>query len=502
MRNVHGESHSLQEDKEHSETTDVFPEFDGHLAGVNETLPKLRSTHTSLTIPPQRRHSSSEIVPRIHISKMSKTDVANRIWRFEKPTRFPTLKPVHHGFPGPTRTTTDGEYMQHKKHSIGPEDRNSEGGVSIKIDQHSSRSTSKNLLAVNPGAHQTYEPQNPRISTRKSVFAAITAPAIYCGIQRRLRRVMLTRSLTLTPITRAAPENRRLHHYGSRAKYLLDKDRSEDRIEQVVTRKGQVGSAAVLRLTHLESADNSNSLPPPVALRSHQQYGDSHQQRISTQLKIPLPVDHRASQRTQHGVRSFPVEGANSYRLRSEVRPMGPTVYRTVESLVPNEWAPVISVTRVPVSELSNAVYNTMSRQSAAASTPAWGIPDVFHRQMPNINPNVRIPGAAISVPPARPALPYQPNSQAMFPDGPYPSQKYQRLLPNGPPSYGTAIQEDYLPFFEAGRSAIPAQWGVIKITEVSTLHFMFLKSLNCLHSSRSLASFSQLSVPNLSSIR
>ena len=334
---------------------------------------------------------------------MSAFGVVTRLWPSKNPANLTAREDVHDSNLGPSGPTINDQFMQHRRNSLGPDDRGSEGEWSNNNASRLPRSTGRNNLATNSSAHQTYEPAAQRTSRRNSTFVNDTLPALVHGMQRRgLDHSVLNRGRAPLPVTQAA-----LDRYCRSPAY---KDRNERIANWNV---GQIGSAAVY---------------PPALVNS-----------------------------------------ANN-------RSMVPTSYRTVESFVPNRWAPVISVSRVPVTELSTAVYNTISRQPSAASTSTWGIHNNLHQQMPNINPNVRISGAATSVPPAHPTLPFQPHGDAMYPNGPHPSQKYQRLMYHSLPSYDAAIQEEYLPFYEAGRSTIPAQWGVIKITEVSTSRLFLSK--------------------------
>ena len=475
------------------DTTEAFPDSDSRRSRDNEPTSVLPSTRTSSIIHPQRRPSISEIIPRIYGSSMKSIDIVKRIWSSENLSRYTALEYVLSGVLGPADTTIEDQFWQPTQRSHGPEERDSDGGVPVNDDQRPSRSAGENLLAVNPGAHHTHKRQLSHASNRKRVFTTITVPALLIGAQRRHRRHMLTRaSTTLTPTTSAAPEKGRPLYCGSRVQALINADRDEGRSEQPATPKGPVDSSAVLNSTQLQSTDNSKSLPAPVALRPRQPPGGSYRQLISAQLEPSSAADHPASRRTQLGNGSFPIPGAKPLRVRSEARSMVPAGSRTVESLVPNAWAPVVSVNRVPITGLSTAVYNTIPRERPAATTSPWGNPNAFGHQVPGVDPNVQIPGAARPGPPAHATLPYQPLSYAMFPCVTYPSPKCKTLLPHDVlPSYDAAMKEEYLPFSEAGRSATPAQWGVVKISEVSNSLFIFLQSLSRLQSLRSLTSLS-----------
>ena len=71
------------------------------------------------------------------------------------------------------------------------------------------------------------------------------------------------------------------------------------------------------------------------------------------------------------------------------------------------------------------------------------------------------------------PQRPYHPGTDRMFPipsvQGT--SVRLQQLIRNGRPSFEKVILPYFFPFFEAARNAEPHKWGVIKITNVSTIH-------------------------------
>lgn len=65
--------------------------------------------------------------------------------------------------------------------------------------------------------------------------------------------------------------------------------------------------------------------------------------------------------------------------------------------------------------------------------------------------------------------MPYRPGSDDMFPHGQQGgSVQFQELTRNGGPTYDQAIRAEILPFAENARKAKPAEWGVLRIGNVS----------------------------------
>ncbi len=68
--------------------------------------------------------------------------------------------------------------------------------------------------------------------------------------------------------------------------------------------------------------------------------------------------------------------------------------------------------------------------------------------------------------------LPYRPGSDDMFPYGQQGgSVQFQELTRNGGPTYDSAIRPEILPFAENARQSKPAEWGVLRIGNVSPTH-------------------------------
>ena len=77
--------------------------------------------------------------------------------------------------------------------------------------------------------------------------------------------------------------------------------------------------------------------------------------------------------------------------------------------------------------------------------------------------------GPQSTVKPALPTLPYRAGSDAMFPHtfgGA--SVRFQNITREVPPSLETVSAEENIPFVETARSTKPAEWGVLKIGNVS----------------------------------
>ena len=77
--------------------------------------------------------------------------------------------------------------------------------------------------------------------------------------------------------------------------------------------------------------------------------------------------------------------------------------------------------------------------------------------------------GPLSTVKPDLPSLPYRAGSDAMFPHAfGGASVRFQNLTRNVPPSLDTVSAEENVPFVETARSTKPAEWGVLKIGNVS----------------------------------
>ena len=77
--------------------------------------------------------------------------------------------------------------------------------------------------------------------------------------------------------------------------------------------------------------------------------------------------------------------------------------------------------------------------------------------------------GTQPTVKPDLPSLPYRAGSDAMFPHAfGGASVRFQNLTREIPPSLETVSAEEYIPFAETARSTKPAEWGVLKIGNVS----------------------------------
>jgi len=77
---------------------------------------------------------------------------------------------------------------------------------------------------------------------------------------------------------------------------------------------------------------------------------------------------------------------------------------------------------------------------------------------------------ASDSMPPSKRVRHYRPGGDAMYPQvAPGASGQYQALTQNGQPSLEAAAQGGAPPFVEASKEAGPAEWGVVKIGNVSS---------------------------------
>lgn len=77
--------------------------------------------------------------------------------------------------------------------------------------------------------------------------------------------------------------------------------------------------------------------------------------------------------------------------------------------------------------------------------------------------------GPQPTVKPGLPSLPYRTGSDAMYPHAfGGASIRFQNLTRDVPPSLDTVSAEENVPFVETARSAKPAEWGVLKIGNVS----------------------------------
>ena len=77
--------------------------------------------------------------------------------------------------------------------------------------------------------------------------------------------------------------------------------------------------------------------------------------------------------------------------------------------------------------------------------------------------------GPPLAVKPDLPSLPYRPGSDAMFPHAfGGASIRFQNITREIPPSVDTVSAEENVPFVETARLTKPAEWGVLKIGNVS----------------------------------
>lgn len=107
--------------------------------------------------------------------------------------------------------------------------------------------------------------------------------------------------------------------------------------------------------------------------------------------------------------------------------------------------------------------------QSNAFQTPAIAqtrqLPGAFHQV--SEWQNRFVPQATVK--PDLPSLPYHAGSDAMFPHAfGGASVRFQNLTRDVPPSLETVSAEENVPFVETARSTKPAEWGVLKIGNVS----------------------------------
>ena len=99
------------------------------------------------------------------------------------------------------------------------------------------------------------------------------------------------------------------------------------------------------------------------------------------------------------------------------------------------------------------------------AAPQAGQIPGALHR----ISEWQNRFGAQPTVKPNLPSLPYRAGSDAMFPHAfGGASVRFQNLTREIPPSLETVSAEENIPFVETARSTKPAEWGVLKIGNVS----------------------------------
>ncbi|KAL8798032.1 MAG: hypothetical protein Q9182_007014 [Xanthomendoza sp. 2 TL-2023] len=99
------------------------------------------------------------------------------------------------------------------------------------------------------------------------------------------------------------------------------------------------------------------------------------------------------------------------------------------------------------------SVYGTMNRANSPSRNPDGSF-------------RARTPRAVVSevIP-----LPYRPGSDDMYPHGQHGgSVQYQELTRNGGPTYESATRAEVLPFAENARKWKPAEWGVLRIGNVS----------------------------------
>ncbi len=107
--------------------------------------------------------------------------------------------------------------------------------------------------------------------------------------------------------------------------------------------------------------------------------------------------------------------------------------------------------------------------QPTAFLAPAAAQARQFPGSLPQISEWQNRFGPQQTVKPDLPSLPYRAGSDAMFPHAfGGASVRFQSLTREIPPSLETVSAEDNVPFVETARSTKPAEWGVLKVGNVS----------------------------------
>lgn len=123
------------------------------------------------------------------------------------------------------------------------------------------------------------------------------------------------------------------------------------------------------------------------------------------------------------------------------------------------------SYARPPATNRIAPLYAQTTAYQTPATAQARQLPGALHQ----ISEWQNRFGPQPTVKPDLPSLPYRAGSDAMFPHAfGGASVRFQNLTREVPPSIDTVSAEENLPFVETARSTKPAEWGVLKVGNVS----------------------------------
>lgn len=127
------------------------------------------------------------------------------------------------------------------------------------------------------------------------------------------------------------------------------------------------------------------------------------------------------------------------------------------------------SYARPPATNRIAPLYAQTTAFQTPAAAQARQLPGALHQ----ISEWQNRVGPQPTVKPDLPSLPYRAGSDTMFPHAfGGASVRLQNLTRDVPPSLDTISAEDNVPFVETARSTKPAEWGVLKVGNVSEKYF------------------------------
>ena len=186
--------------------------------------------------------------------------------------------------------------------------------------------------------------------------------------------------------------------------------------------------------------------------------------------KMPLPYTQfpeSEAYREGQGIGMTPAQsGGHSYTYGLNAEIYSSTSYRPIAGAMNNSYVqPYIPADKYARAPAPNRLASRFAQ--VHAMPPIQTVGPFNKSSMPQSRFSTPLPSPRAILK----TLPYHSGSNDMYPfqrPG-VASMRYQNLTRDEPPSFGMAGHEDYIPFVETTRLSKPAEWGVLKISNVST---------------------------------
>lgn len=221
-------------------------------------------------------------------------------------------------------------------------------------------------------------------------------------------------------------------------------------------------------------------------LQQYQSHGDSSQAGNSQpNAAQPIPVSHPSPDTNLQTQESQPQQHPHSQPVargrakgRSTRRSQDPAMQ--IPLYVPSDWnqQPGATVGNWSMQQYPGGSFQQPQQQAPYGPTDAASSSFTVGpaNQTPSVGPSVHRPveprynyHADNSMAPSKRIRHYRPGGDAIYPHlAPGASDQYQALTHSGQPSLEVAAQGEAMPFVEASKESGPAEWGVIKIGNVS----------------------------------